>query len=98
MRIDWIEEKGIKKTSEDLFLVKENLFAVFDGASGMNKYQNAKGHTGGFIAAHIAKKVFSKNGNLLDLTLTANKQIREEMIKNNINISKKERFMGYRSC
>ena len=53
-----IYDKGSGKINEDELLIKDNLFAIFDGASSLIPYENEKGETGGKIAAEIAKKSF----------------------------------------
>jgi serine/threonine protein phosphatase PrpC len=89
-----IYDKGIGDFNEDDFLIKENLFAVFDGASSLVKFRNEKGETGAKIAAKIAKNVFSKNGKTLrQLALETNDVIYREMKRYNINtIMKEERW------
>ena len=86
-----IYDKGSGSINEDEFLIKDNLFAVFDGASSLVKFKNEKRETGGKLAAKIVKKVFSKNERpLKQLAIDANNTIHKEMKKYNINIDRKE--------
>ncbi|MFA4887176.1 MAG: protein phosphatase 2C domain-containing protein [Candidatus Nanoarchaeia archaeon] len=94
MRVEHILDKGSGKINEDQILKKENLFAVFDGMTSLNKFTDAKKRTGGFLASSVAKEAFKKKRSLVQLTELANKKIKKEMIKNGIDISKKENLFG----
>lgn len=91
IEIGYIEDSGDHlfknhTSSEDKILIKDKLFGVFDGASSLVKYTDKNGKTGGFLAAEILNDYFEKNnGNLVDLTLSANMRLREEMEKQEIN-------------
>jgi len=88
--IQKIHEKGLGIVNEDEFLIKNKLFAVFDGASSLVKFINKNGETGGKIAANIVKNVFSKNDKSLgQLAIESNNQILNEMKKANIDINEK---------
>lgn len=89
MKIDSVIEKGSSPINEDFLLIKNNLFGVFDGMSSLVKYQGHKGETGGFLAAKIAKSIFSKNQNkpIADIARDINKKLREEMKKEEINFN-----------
>lgn len=63
MQIQNISDKGDGSVNEDSFLITSNLFGVFDGATGLVKYTDSEGKTGGFLAAQIAKNTFEKNRN-----------------------------------
>lgn len=91
MKVQKIFDKGSGLMNEDQILVRKNLFAVFDGATSLNKYLDAKKRTGGFLASAIAKKAFSLNNkSLIELANLANKQIQREMLAHNIDTGKKE--------
>lgn len=89
--IEKIYDKGTRKINEDEILIKNNLFAVFDGAGSLVKFSSKDGKTGGKIASEIAKKTFSKNNDSLkNLAIRANNLIRKTMKSNKINSFKKE--------
>jgi len=89
--VEKVYSKGIRQINEDEILIKDNIFAVFDGASSLIKFLNKEGKTGGKIAAEISKNVFSENeGSLKNLAIKANDIIREKMKSNKININRKE--------
>lgn len=95
IKVDYIEDKGIAKISEDRILIAENLFGVFDGITGFVKYEDEHGKTGGFLAADIARKTFESNkGNLFDIAVLANKNIREAMINCAVDMSDKLNLWG----
>lgn len=90
-RIEKITEKGSKKINEDEYLIKDNLFSVFDGATSLCGFKTKTGKTGGKIASETAKNIFSGNNNsLLDLAKKVNNKINQKMINHNVDISKKE--------
>lgn len=90
MKIVYISEKGSGDINEDNLIIRDNLFGVFDGAGSIDKHRDEKGHTGGFLAAHIAKETFENNNkSLVDLVWEANSRIREEMIKRGIDTTEK---------
>ena len=90
MKIEKIYDKGIGLMNEDQLLIKENLFAVFDGATSLNNFFDSEGKTGGFLASFIAKETFSAdNSSLTKLAQLANEKIMQEMINNDVDISKK---------
>jgi serine/threonine protein phosphatase PrpC len=89
--VEKVYSKGIKQINEDEILIKDNIFAVFDGASSLVKFLSKEGKTGGKIAAEISKNVFSENNDSLkNLAIKANDLIREKMKSNKVNINKKE--------
>ncbi len=89
--IQKIYNKGFGNLNEDELLIKDKIFAVFDGASNLVKFINKKGETGGKLAAKIAKEIFLKNDkSLKQLAIEANNQILEAMKKEGINTNQKE--------
>src|SRR3989344_1937638 len=93
MKIDHIFNTGSSK--EDSYLIKDNLFAVFDGFNSLNKFTDKDGTSGGLVAATIAKDVFSRNeGSLKDMALVANRKIREKMLESEIDIKNKSSLWG----
>jgi len=93
MKIGFIFDESSSK--EDLYLIKDNLFVVFDGFNSLDKFVDRDGRTGGLIAATIAKNEFSKNDkSLKELTARANKKIKERMLALNIDINKKNSLWG----
>ncbi|MFA4931260.1 MAG: protein phosphatase 2C domain-containing protein [Patescibacteria group bacterium] len=90
MPVDYIYNRGDHDLNEDNYLIKDNLFAVFDGAGSLNKYVDAEGRTGGFIASNIAKDVFDKNNkSLKELAVIANKEIKSAMQSRDIDTTDK---------
>lgn len=90
IKIDYISEKGSGIINEDDFLIGNNIFGVFDGATGLKKYFDENGNSGGAIAAQISKNVFLKGGaNLIELTKKASEAVRVKMEKLNIDMSDK---------
>ncbi|MDO8627293.1 MAG: hypothetical protein Q7K42_02410, partial [Candidatus Diapherotrites archaeon] len=88
MQIELIFDEGSSK--EDSFLIKDNIFGVFDGADGLEKFVATDGRTGGLIASQIARDEFYKNDfELKQIALNANKKILEKMIEAKIDINKK---------
>lgn len=91
MRVQHLTNKGSGKINEDTYLISSNLYGVFDGATGLIKYSDKKGNTGGLLAAQIAKKTFEKNIEK-PLLISAKKiiaEIRKKMQKAKINLNDK---------
>ncbi len=85
--VEKIYDKGVSEINEDELLIKDNIFAVFDGA-----YSNFKenGKTGGKIAAEVLKATFSKNeGTLMELGIEANEKLFDKMKKAKVDFTKK---------
>lgn len=88
MKVDYIFDAGSSK--EDAYLVKDNLFAVFDGFNSLDGFVDTDGTSGGLVAATIAKNIFSRNeGSLKDLALEANRKIREKMVAAGVDVKNK---------
>lgn len=93
MKINHIFDIG--SSNEDSYLIKDNLFAVFDGFNSLNGFKDENGTTGGLIAATIARDVFSRNqGPLKSLALEANRKIREKMLVSKIDTKNKNSLWG----
>ncbi|MBI2583847.1 MAG: protein phosphatase 2C domain-containing protein [Candidatus Aenigmarchaeota archaeon] len=93
MKIDFIVDEGSSK--EDAYLIKDNIFGVFDGFNSLDKFIGNDDKTGGLIAATIARNIFSRNGkDLSDLAVEANQKIKEKIQESNIDINKKSRLWG----
>lgn|SRR3989338_2146070 len=93
MKTDFVVDEGSSK--EDAHIIGENIFGVFDGFDGLNKYVGKDGKTGGLIAATIAKETFSKNGkSLKDSAMEANQKIKEKMSECNIDTREKRNVWG----
>lgn len=93
MKIDHIFDIGT--SNEDSCLIKDNLFAVFDGYNSLDKFIDKDGVTGGLIGATIAKDIFSENeGTLTSLAIKANRKIRERMLDLKIDVKNKSNLWG----
>ena len=76
-----ISDKGVGRINEDVLLIAEPVFGVFDGATSLNEYVTSDGKTGGFLAASIARDVFSREyESLMDAAHEANTTLREAMV------------------
>lgn len=87
------EAKSPQSLNEDRFVISENVYGVFDGATGLDSFRNAKGETGGYLASSLAAETFSEFGITLGLeecALLANKRISDKMASAGIDLSKKE--------
>ncbi len=94
MKITTIHDQGSGAINEDMYLVKKPLFAVFDGATSLNKYADKDGKTGGYLAASIAKEIFSKSGNLsnmplYNLAIEANQSLERKMQQQEVGLANK---------
>jgi serine/threonine protein phosphatase PrpC len=91
MELEYILEKGTADTNEDYLVIRDNIFGVFDGATSLTGQRFARGKTGGQIAAQTAGSVFSTNHYpLTRLARQANREIMSQMVRNRVDISKKE--------
>lgn len=86
MTVKHLTDKGSGAINEDQYLITSNLFGVFDGATGLIKYLDAKGSTGGLLAAQTARDVFEKNqknpfiNSIEETSVTIMKKMREAEI------------------
>jgi hypothetical protein len=88
---DKVYSQGSGKMNEDEYLLKDNLFVVFDGATSLIPFMSSEGKTGGRLAAEIARKEFSKDGeSLFELAENTNNVLVESMRESNIDTSQKE--------
>ena len=93
MKIDHVVDIG--SSNEDSYLIKDNLFAVFDGFNSLTGFKDDEGATGGLIAANIAREIFSTNqGSLKNLAIEANRKIREKMLASKIDTQNKDNLWG----
>ena len=78
MKHELIYNQGVGVVNEDAWLVHNNVFGVFDGATSMNRFIDRDGKTGGYLASHITKEVFlDKEISLKEGFRLANKKIEE---------------------
>jgi len=95
MQISSLYEKGSRDTNEDVLLITNDTFGVFDGAKSLNKYISSQGETSGMLAAKIAKTIFSKNNKpLLRSAIDANEHIKKTMVDAGIDIKDKLNLWG----
>lgn len=82
MTYEHIHDQGSGKMNEDAWFANGNTFGVFDGASGLDKYTDSGGKTGGYFASHIAADIFeNETGNLHERFRKANEMILNAMKK-----------------
>lgn len=89
VKVEYLSEQGVRN-NEDTLLVDESrgLFAVFDGASALVRFEGQAGKTGARIAAETARNVFERNdASLLEIALRANNAIESAHHKNGIDTS-----------
>ena len=88
MQIELVFDEGSSK--EDSFLIKDNIFGVFDGANGISRFVDEQGKSGGLMTACIARDEFYKNdAELKEIVNRANKKILEKMLELRIDVNKK---------
>ncbi|MFA6096514.1 MAG: protein phosphatase 2C domain-containing protein [Candidatus Paceibacterota bacterium] len=93
MKVDHIFDTGSSK--EDSYLIKDDVFAVFDGFNSLDKFADKQGTTGGLIAATIARDIFSRQeGKFKELAAEANRKIREKMTDLDIDLKNKNSLWG----
>lgn len=91
MDTQYILEKGTATFNEDSLVIQDNIFGVFDGATSLTAETFHQGKTGGMIASQTAGSVFSRNHYpLRKLAREANREIMDQMVRNGVNISRKE--------
>jgi len=82
MKVNYIFDPG--SSNEDSYLIKDNIFGVFDGF-GRDNYRDENGKSGGLLASEIVRDTFSKNDKPLKvLAEEANEKIEEKF--NDLNL------------
>ena len=96
MKIDFVTDKGIGKMNEDAYIIANNFFAVFDGNTNLQGFQDKKGQTGGYLAAQIVKNIFNENKekDFDAITDLVNQSLNRLMAKEKINVNKKGDRIG----
>ncbi len=95
MRIHTVSRTSLRKTvCEDAFLAKEaiRLFGVFDGVTPLVPFYNEEGKNGAYIASRTFRDFFDKVDPALplkDAIATANRRLREAMLKHGIDMDDK---------
>lgn len=105
MKVDYFTDQGSGVMNEDDFLIKGNLFCVFDGVTSLVKYVAQDGKTGGKLGSYFVKEIFEQNSKrpLLETARLANNKLKEEMIKRSIVVTNKanlwgDNFSSYKNC
>lgn len=96
MKIEHLTEKGSGIVNEDSFLIAPNLYGVFDGATGLIKYADVNGNTGGLIASKTAKTIFERNRGkpLINSIKETSAELMREMKDASINLEDKAGFFA----
>ena len=87
---EFLHEKGIRDLNEDAVLCdnERQVYGVFDGASSLVNYLSPDGKTGGYIASHIVRDVFSSaDGALIEIARSANEAINQRLVEGGIDLS-----------
>ncbi|TWI71198.1 serine/threonine protein phosphatase PrpC [Desulfobotulus alkaliphilus] len=90
LKMSYLFEKGTGTLNEDAIFCNGSSFGVFDGATSLMKTSCDRGLTGGFLAAHTAKDVFSNSRDcLVRLSEQANRAIYRKMLEHEVDTSDK---------
>jgi len=90
MRIAGILEQGSAAINEDVLLMEEDVFGVFDGATSLVGTVFEGGRTGGYLAARLASLAFREGGAPLTLLAErANAAIRAQMLRQGVDLARK---------
>jgi serine/threonine protein phosphatase PrpC len=90
MIVDSLLEKGIGILNEDVVLIHDSIFGVFDGATSLTDDFLNNEFTGGYLAANIAGEVFKQNNDTLrNLAAKANAEIGNAMRIRGVNLKDK---------
>ncbi|TYT75507.1 protein phosphatase 2C domain-containing protein [Desulfobotulus mexicanus] len=90
MKMSYLFEKGTGTLNEDAIFFNGSSFGVFDGATSLIQNTCDRGLTGGFLAAHTAKDVFSNSRDcLILLAEQANRAIYRKMLEHEVDTSDK---------
>lgn len=88
--VDYVWEQGSSLIGEDVVLLTDNIFGVFDGASSLEGGLYSDGTSGGFLAARQAAEVFKLNrGSLFNLAKKANQVICDHMAVFDVDLKKR---------
>jgi serine/threonine protein phosphatase PrpC len=91
MKVESIYDQGVGIMNEDQIVSAEPVFAVLDGATSLNKFVDTQGKTGGYLASSLVAEYFrTHTGTLVERAQAANIALRQEMQKQNIDMSQKE--------
>ena len=89
--VNFIDDAGTRGASEDVLLIKGDVFGVFDGLSSLVESTGRNGRTGGKIAAEVASQAFANCTKPLDeCARDANRAIRAAMQKAQVPLGRKE--------
>ncbi|MFW5489036.1 MAG: protein phosphatase 2C domain-containing protein [Desulfovibrio sp.] len=90
IQVDSLLEHGTGLLNEDVLVVEDNLFCVFDGATSLSPETYEHGYTGGYLASNLAGEAFRQNnGSLLELSQRANRRIHRAMVERHVDVSNK---------
>jgi len=95
MRIHTVSRTSLRKQAcEDAFVVNEaaNLFGVFDGVTPLIPFSNEEGRNGACIASRTFRDFFDTMDptlSLKDAIATANRNLREAMLKHGVDMQDK---------
>jgi hypothetical protein len=91
--VESLVEKGSGELNEDVLLLADDMFGVFDGATSLDKRRFAGGLTGGLLAARIAAVTFQEeHGGLAHLAGKANGRIRDTLLAENVLMTERHRL------
>lgn len=93
MKTNTVFDQGDWLMNEDQIVINGNLFAVFDGATSLNKFISPEWKTWGYLASLTAKNTFettSWDKSIIELVTLSNKRISEIMDHHNVDRSKPE--------
>lgn len=91
--VETLHEQGSGEYNEDILLLTENLFGVFDGATSLEKFYDINGNPGGRCAAMLAAQTFQDmDGSLAQIAESANGVIRKAQQLNNIPLNERHRL------
>lgn len=89
MEVEQFTSKGIGRMNEDVLLVAEPVFGVFDGVTSLDEYSDPDGKTGGLLAASLARDAFAeRSDNLTSAALRASADIEQAMRGRHIDTTK----------
>ncbi|WP_027182903.1 protein phosphatase 2C domain-containing protein [Desulfovibrio inopinatus] len=90
MHVESLIEHGSGVMNEDVLVMENNLFGVFDGATSLTSETYEHGLTGGFLASHRVAEEFRKNdGTLVELAERANQALRQDMLDRQVALNDK---------